>query len=137
MDGFTYNANFSSYNNRIICTIKDDIIYEMSTTGQMQEVGHTNKRFNELLDLANEYKDICIKNGLIEEEKTPEQVQMELMQSMMFAIQDLTKQVEVLKNGHKETSEPSDAGSKPNGGKQRKDPTSNKSSNADSTKHTN
>ncbi len=113
------------YNNRIICTVQDGIISEMNNYGQTQAIGHTNDRFEELVKVANEYKDLCIKHGLIEVEKTPEQQQMEMMQQMMSVINGLKTEVEVLKNG---SSENSNTGGKSTGGRPRKSTTSNKSS---------
>lgn len=91
-------------NSRMTCLLDGEDILEYNMSGQTQAIGKSNKWCDELLEIANDYKKLCIEAGLIEEEKTPEQIQMEFMQTMMAEMQKLTKKVEVLENGHHESS---------------------------------
>ena len=102
------------FNSRMICVIDGDDILEMNNSGQTQVIGKVSKWCNELVEIANEYKKLCIDNGLIEEEKTQEQLQqeqLELMQQMMSQMASMQKEIEVLRNEHKQVgatrSEPS------------------------------
>lgn len=103
--------------NRIVCAIQDGRVCQLSNTGELIPIGHTNERFDELVKITQEYKQLCIDNNLIMEEKTPEQVQAELMATiqqqsdamlkMMEAMEGLTNKVEVLENGRNATSDAS------------------------------
>lgn len=96
----TTNTNID-FNSRMICVVNGDDIMEVNNSGQTQVIGKSNKWCNDLLEVANEYKKLCVDNGLIEEEKTPEQLakeQIELMQQMMSQMVNMQKEIEVLKN---------------------------------------
>lgn len=70
------------FNNSIQCVVQDGIIYQLDYYTGKTPIGHSNERFNELVQITNEYKQMCIDNGLIEPERTPEEIQAE-MQSMI------------------------------------------------------
>ena len=121
------------FNSRMICVIDGDDILEMNNSGQTQVIGKVNRWCNELVEVANEYKKLCIDNGLIEEEKTQEQLQqeqLELMQQMMTQMASMQKEIEVLRNG---TNEYDSTRSEPIRNKSTGSKSSNKSSDAKST----
>lgn len=76
---------------RLVCVVRDNIIYEVGAYNTQQNpIGRTNSWCDELVSVANEYKQICIDGGLIEKEKTPEEIQAE-MQQMIKTQNELMK----------------------------------------------
>ncbi len=131
--------NFSStttnidFNSRMICVVDGDCILEMNSSGQTQVIGHTNKWCDELIEISQEYKKLCIDNGIIEEEKTAEQIAQEqiiLMQQMMSTMTEMQKEIEVLKNGTKsnDTTGCEPIGNRPEPSKSSSKPSPSKSS---------
>lgn len=95
--------------NRFVCVVQGDNISQLDNVGKAIQIGYTSAYVEEIVKVAQEYKQICIDNGLIEVEKTPEQIQADLMatiakqneamQGMMEVVIDMQKKVEVLENG--------------------------------------
>ena len=81
-----YNLNLQNAQNTCICAIENDSIVQMGSWGNPpKEIGVTLKKYNELYELLKQYRDKLIELGVIEKEKTPEEVQKE-NQDMLIEI---------------------------------------------------
>lgn len=79
----------------------DGEIWQVDFSGQKgQQVGVDMKTYQELLDVANQYKQALIDHGLLEKEKTSEDIlaeQTELITRLANAVRDLSREVEAIK----------------------------------------
>lgn len=96
MNGFNINGSFSS---PMSCVVENGEIYQVSFNGR-QKIGVTQQAYDELMQIANEYKNVLIEKGIIEKEKTPEEIQLEnqqMMANMLEIINNLSNEVKELK----------------------------------------
>lgn len=89
----------SFYNNFFGGSIDGDNIYTSDFYGNKNLIGVTIKKHQETLDLLNTYYNKLIEVGVIEKEKTPEEIakeQQQMMQSMMEQMQAMQETIQSL-----------------------------------------
>lgn len=89
----------SFFNNYFGGSIDGDNIYSTDFYGNKQLVGITIKKHQETMDLLNKYYDKLIEVGVIEKEKTPEEIakeQQQMMQTMMEQMQIMQATIQTL-----------------------------------------
>ena len=99
----TSYEKLSFYNNFFGGTIEGDNILTTDFYGNKQLIGVTIKKHQETLDLLNTYYNKLVEVGVIEKEKTPEDIakeQQQMMQLMMQQMKDMQDKLESLQ--HKE-----------------------------------
>lgn len=93
--------------NTLYCTIKDGAIYQYTTDPTPRKIGVTNEKHDEAMALLNKYHDLLIEHGIIEKQKTPEEIQKEnkeMFSKIMSFIENMDKRmtaIEENKNEHK------------------------------------
>lgn len=93
MDNFNYqqltinNPNFLTY-------INQGKIFNAYTN---QQVGVTNDEYNKAVNLAKEYKKVLEDKGIIEKQKTPEEVQKELQAIISHQSEIMSKMADTIK----------------------------------------
>lgn len=95
---FNINGNINTPT-PISCVIENGQIFQMGYNGT-QLIGVTNAVHNEVIDMATGFKDKLVEHGIIQKERTPEELQMEtqqMMTSMLEVINDLKNEVKELK----------------------------------------
>lgn len=91
----------SFFNNYFGGSIDGDNIYSSDFYGNKQLVGVTMKKHKETLDLLDTYYKKLIEVGVIEKEKTPEEIakeQQRMMQTMMEQMQVMQETIQTLQN---------------------------------------
>lgn len=66
-----------------------------------QQIGVTQEKYNEALKIANDFQNKLIELGVIEKEKTPEEIQKEtndLLKQMYTQFENINKRLETLEN---------------------------------------
>lgn len=63
--------------NMMYCTIEDNTILQCNYGQPLKKIGVTMDKYNDALNLVNEYRNKLIELGVIEKEKTPEDLQRE------------------------------------------------------------
>ena len=63
--------------NMMYCTIEDNVILQCNYGQPLKKIGVTMEKYNDALNLVNEYRNKLIELGVIEKEKTPEDLQRE------------------------------------------------------------
>lgn len=66
-----------SLQNIMYCTIEDNTILQCNYGQPFKKIGVTMEKYNDALKLINEYRNKLIELGVIEKEKTPEELQKE------------------------------------------------------------
>lgn len=97
----TSYEKFSFYNNYFGGYIDRDNIYSADFYGNKQVIGVTMKKHQETLDLLNTYYNKLIDLGIIEKEKTPEDIakeQQQMMQSMIAQMKSMQEKLDNLQN---------------------------------------
>lgn len=82
MDNFTYNASFNSYNNRLMCFIDGDVIYQLDNSGQ-KKIGYVDAYVDEQTQVLQEYYTKLVEVGVIVPEKTPEEILKETQEALL------------------------------------------------------
>lgn len=88
----TSYEKFSFYNNYFGGSIEGDNIISTDFYGNKQIVGVTTKKHQETVELLNSYYNKLVELGVIEKEKTPEDIakeQQQMMQTMMLQMQTM------------------------------------------------
>lgn len=88
----TSYEKFSFYNNYFGGSIEGDNIISTDFYGNKQIVGVTTKKHQETVELLNSYYNKLVDMGVIEKEKTPEDIakeQQQMMQTMMLQMQTM------------------------------------------------
>lgn len=99
--------NYNNYNNAntVICTIENDAIVQMGAFGNPpKQIGVTKKAYDELYSLLEQYRNKLIELGVIEKEKTAEEINKE-NQLMLSAILQRLENLEKEKNQNVELKE--------------------------------
>jgi hypothetical protein len=99
----TSYEKLSFYNNYFGGYIDDENIVSADFYGNKQIVGVTMKKYNETMDLLNSYYNKLVELGVIEKEKTPEDIakeQQELMQSMMKQLQTMQEKIDCIQTNN-------------------------------------
>lgn len=90
-------------NNTVICSIEDNAIIQVGSYGNPpKKIGITLNKYEELLSLLDQYRNKLIELGVIEKEKTPEELQKEnqaLLSAILKRLDNLEKEKE---DEHKE-----------------------------------
>lgn len=100
----TSYEKFSFYNNYFGGTIEGDNIYSTDFYGNKHLVGVTSKKHQETMDLLNTYYNKLIELGVIEKEKTAEDIakeQQQMMQLMMQQMESMQKALNDLQHESK------------------------------------
>lgn len=100
----TSYEKLSFYNSFFGGTIEGDNILSTDFYGNKQLVGVTMKKHQETLDLLNTYYNKLVELGVIEKEKTPEDIakeQQQMMQLMMQQMKDMQDKLESLQKEEK------------------------------------
>ena len=100
----TSYEKLSFYNNFFGGTIEGDNILTTDFYGNKQLIGVTTKKHQETLDLLNKYYNKLVELGVIEKEKTPEDIakeQQQMMQLMMQQMKDMQDKLESLQREDK------------------------------------
>lgn len=95
MNYLNMNAGFNSW---IAVDIKDGNISDVSTG---KKIGVTLEKYKELEDISMQYYNKLIEAGLIEKEKTPEEIaaeQNKLISSLFNELKDLKEELRSIKN---------------------------------------
>lgn len=71
---FPQNATIQ---NMMYCTIEDNTILQCNYGQPLKKIGVTMEKYNDALNLLSEYRNKLIELGVIEKEKTPEDLQKE------------------------------------------------------------
>lgn len=71
-----YNQN-QALQNIMYCTVEDNTILQCNYGQPFKKIGVTMEKYNDALKLINEYRNKLIELGVIEKEKTPEELQKE------------------------------------------------------------
>lgn len=101
----TSYEKLSFYNNYFGGYIDGDNIISNDFYGNKQIVGVTIKKHKETLDLLNTYYNKLIELGVIEKEKTPEDIakeQQQMMQAMFAQMQSMQEKLDSLQNKNSE-----------------------------------
>lgn len=104
----TSYEKLSFYNNYFGGYIDGDNILSTDFYGNKQVVGVTMKKHKETLDLLNTYYNKLIELGVIEKEKTPEDIakeQQQMMQAMFAQMQSMQEKLDSLQNKNDEIIE--------------------------------
>ena len=91
---------FSFYNNVFSGVIENDCIFSTDFYGNRQQVGVSNKKHQETLDLLKSYYDKLVDAGIIVKEKTPEEIMHEqnaLMQQLVVQVSQLQSELKTIK----------------------------------------
>lgn len=94
MDNFNYqqltinNPNFLSYVNQ----------GKIFNAYNNQQIGVTNDEYNKALNIAKEYKKVLEDKGIIEKEKTPEEIQKELQETIKRQNEVMAQMADTIKS---------------------------------------
>jgi hypothetical protein len=97
----------SFYNNFFGGSIDGDNIVSTDYYGNKQVIGVTNKKHQETLELLSSYYDKLVELGVIEKEKTPEDIakeQQEMMQTLILQMKVMQDKLESLQQTKGETN---------------------------------
>lgn len=97
----TSYEKFSFYNNYFGGSIEGDNIISTDFYGNKQVVGVTTKKHQETLDLLNTYYNKLVDLGVIEKEKSPEELvseQNKMMQEMFAQMKAMQEKLDSLQN---------------------------------------
>lgn len=95
----TSYEKLSFYNSYFGGTIEGDNILSSDFYGNKTLVGVTIKKYQDTLDLLNTYYNKLVELGVIEKEKTPEEVakeQQEMIKTMMLQMQHMQEKIDSL-----------------------------------------
>lgn len=97
----TSYEKFSFYNNYFGGSIEGDNIISTDFYGNKQIVGVTTKKHQETLDLLNNYYNKLVEVGIIQKEKSPEELaseQNKMMQEMFAQMKAMQEKLDNLQN---------------------------------------
>lgn len=107
----TSYEKLSFYNSFFGGTIEGDNIMTTDFYGNKSTIGVTMKKYQETLDLLNTYYNKLVDLGVIEKEKTPEEVakeQQEMMKTMMMQMQAMQAKIDSMNEVNHITKENND-----------------------------
>lgn len=97
---YSEQRTFSPPSTTMVVGNFDGEIWQVDFSGQKgQQIGVDLKTYQDLLDVANQYKQALIDHGILEKEKTPEEIiaeQNDIIKRLANAVRDLTKKVEAI-----------------------------------------
>lgn len=85
--------------NTLYCTIKDGAIYQYTTDPTPRKIGVTSEKHEEAITLLNKYYDLLVEHGILEKQKTPEELQKEnkeMFSKMMTFMQSMDERMKAL-----------------------------------------
>lgn len=115
--GITSSSVLTTYPQTMTCIVDGTNIIQVDFYGNRQKVGVTQSAYDELEKISNEYYNKLVELKVITQPKTPEQQmqeQTELMADMLKEMQNMKREIEVLKNDQS-TSCSTNAETKPSG----------------------
>ena len=98
--------------NIMYCTVEDNTILQCNYGQPFKKIGVTMEKYNDALKLINEYRNKLIELGVIEKEKTPEELQKET-NALLLKINDRMNSLEEQLNEYKKSSSNSEQFSVP------------------------
>ena len=117
--GITSSSVLTTYPQTMTCIVDGTNIIQVDFYGNRQKIGVTQGAYDELEKISNEYYNKLVELQVITQPKTPEQQmqeQTELMTEMLKEMQNMKREIEVLKNDQS-TSCSTNAEIKPTGHK--------------------
>ena len=99
--GITSSSVLTTYPQTMTCIVDGTNIIQVDFYGNRQKVGVTQSAYDELEKISNEYYNKLVELKVITQPKTPEQQmqeQTELMADMLKEMQNMKREIEVLKN---------------------------------------
>lgn len=118
--GISSNSVITSLPQTFTCITDGNNIFQIDLYGNKQVIGVAKKSYDELEKISNEYYQKLVELGVIVPEKSPEDIQKEMldgMTTMLAEIKSLKQEVEVLKNDQS-TGNSANAAYEPRGYKQ-------------------
>lgn len=89
--------------NIMYCTIEDNTILQCNYGQPFKKIGVTIEKYNDALKLINEYRNKLIDLGVIEKEKTPEELQKET-NALLLKLNERMNSMEEQLNEYKKSS---------------------------------
>lgn len=99
--GITSSSVLTTYPQTMTCIVDGTNIIQVDFYGNRQKIGVTQNAYDELEKISNEYYNKLVELKVITQPKTPEQQmqeQTELMADMLKEMQNMKREIEVLKN---------------------------------------
>lgn len=99
--GITSSSVLTTYPQTMTCIVDGTNIIQVDFYGNRQKIGVTQGAYDELEKISNEYYNKLVELKVITQPKTPEQQmqeQTELMAEMLKEMQNMKREIEVLKN---------------------------------------
>ncbi len=93
--------------NIMYCTVEDNTILQCNYGQPFKKIGVTIEKYNDALKLINEYRNKLIELGVIEKEKTPEELQKET-NALLVKLNERMNSMEEQLNEYKKSSEHSE-----------------------------
>lgn len=91
------NTAVQTPRNYMLCAVEGDKIVQVDYMGNsVQIVGATQKLYEGALKMASEYRDKLIEAGLLQKEKTPQEIQQEqseMMKQLLCKVNDLEERL--------------------------------------------
>lgn len=117
--------------NTLYCTIKDGAIYQYTTDPTPRKIGVTSEKHDEAVALLNKYYDLLIEHGILEKQKTPEELQKEnreMFSKVMTFMQNMDERMKALEDKNERQKHNSSGGAVYEAGKERTVATGNSKS---------
>ena len=89
--------------NLMYCTVEDNTILQCNYGQPFKKIGVTMEKYNDALKLINEYRNKLIELGVIEKEKSPEELQKET-NALLIKLNDRINSMEEQLNEYKKSS---------------------------------
>lgn len=89
--------------NLMYCTVEDNTILQCNYGQPFKKIGVTMEKYNDALKLINEYRNKLIELGVIEKEKSPEELQKET-NALLIKLNDRINNMEEQLNEYKKSS---------------------------------
>lgn len=89
--------------NLMYCTVEDNTILQCNYGQPFKKIGVTMEKYNDALKLINEYRNKLIELGVIEKEKSPEELQKET-NALLIKLNDRMNSMEEQLNEYKKSS---------------------------------
>lgn len=105
--GITSSSVLTTYPQTMTCIVDGTNIIQVDFYGNRQKIGVTQNAYDELEKISNEYYNKLVELKVITQPKTPEQQmqeQTELMADMLKEMQNMKREIEVLKNDQSTSS---------------------------------
>lgn len=107
MLGIASNTVLTAYPQTITCVLNGTDIIQCDLYGNKKKIGVTQAAYEELEKISNEYYNKLVELKVITPPKTPEELQQEqtqLMADMLKEMQNMKREIEVLKNDQSTSS---------------------------------